>query len=265
MSLFLKHLKLLIGFGIIKKLGVSMKIDAKQSLAKRFITAYNTIDQTLRQRHNIRRSLSFSDMIRKTVVVDYVVRKYEDELIDYGRLRNAIIHNSTEEKIIAEPHEEVVEEFEKIANLISAPPKVIDTVCTTDVLTVEHNTKLYDLIKLIYTSTYSNIPVYKNGGVIGVANGQKILDYIGKNLTENNEIEQFLKNTTVEDFIKDQTNEIKYFEVCDINLTVEKALNLFYQNRKLLIIILTKSGMLQEAPLGLLTPTDIMDLNKVIE
>ena len=168
--------------------------------------------------------------------------------------------------LIAEPHTDVVEEFEKIADLVSAPPKVFDTVCTKEVFTVEHTTNLYDVIKLIYSSSYSNIPVYKNGGVIGVANGQKILDYIGKHLNYGVDIDDFLKNTTIEKFVKDQSGtEIKYFEVCDINLTVEKALNLFFQNRKLLMIILTPSGMLQEMPIGLITPTDIMDLNKVIE
>ena len=238
----------------------------KLSNAERFVKAYNIIDQSLRQRHNIRRSLSFSDMVRKTVVVNYIVRKYEDQLIDYGRLRNAIIHNSSDEFLIAEPHTDVVEEFEKIAGLVSAPPKVFDTVCTKEVFTVEHSTNLYDVIKLIYSSSYSNIPVYKNGGVIGVANGQKILDYIGKHLNYGVDIDDFLKNTTIEKFVKDQTStETKYFEVCDINLTVEKALNLFFQNRKLLMIILTPSGMLQEMPIGLITPTDIMDLNKVIE
>ena len=243
-------------------------MSAKENLsnAERFVKAYNTIDQSLRQRHNIRRSLSFSDMIRKTVVVDYIVRKYEDQLIDYGRLRNAIIHNSNDEFLIAEPHNDVVEEFEKIARLVSAPPKVFDTVCTKEVFTVEHQTNLFDVIKLIYSSSYSNIPVYKNGGVIGVANGQKILDYIGKHLYYGVDIDDFLKNTTIEKFVKDQSStEIKYFEVCDMDLTVEKALNLFFQNRKLLMIILTPSGMLQEMPIGLITPTDIMDLNKVIE
>lgn len=243
-----------------------MSAKEKLSNAERFVKAYNTIDQSLRQRHNIRRSLSFSDMIRKTVVVDYIVRKYEDQLIDYGRLRNAIIHNSNDEFLIAEPHTDVVEEFEKIARLVSAPPKVFDTVCTKEVFTVEHQTSLFDVIKLIYSSSYSNIPVYKNGGVIGVANGQKILDYIGKHLNYGIDIDDFLKTTTIEKFVKDQTStEIKYFEVCDMDLTVEKALNLFFQNRKLLMIILTPNGMLQEMPIGLITPTDIMDLNKVIE
>lgn len=242
-------------------------MNAKENLtnAERFVKAYNAIDQSLRQRHNIRRSLSFSDMIRKTVVVDYIVRKYEDQLIDYGRLRNAIIHNSNDEFLIAEPHTDVVEEFEKIASLVSAPPKVFDTVCTKEVFTVEHTTNLFDVIKLIYSSSYSNIPVYKNGGVIGVANGQKILDYIGKHLNYGIDIDDFLKNTTIEKFVKDQVADTKYFEVCDMDLTVEKALNLFFQNRKLLMIILTPNGMLQEMPIGLITPTDIMDLNKVIE
>ena len=233
--------------------------------AERFINAYNTIDHTLRTKHNIRRSLSFSDMIRKTVVVDFIVRRYEDELIDYGRLRNAIIHRNCDNLIIAEPHLSVVEDFEKIAKLISAPPRVYDTVCTKDVLTVEHNTKIKDVIKLIYKSTFSNIPVYKNGGVIGVANGQKILDSLGAVLSDNRDLEEFINNTTIEQLTKQTNLDTKYFEVCDIDLTVEKALNLFFQNRKLLIIILTKGGMLEEAPIGILTPTDIIDLNRAIE
>lgn len=242
-----------------------MKTKESVSLAQRFVKAYNIIDQTLRQRHNIRRSLSFSDMIRKTVVVDYIVRKYEDKLVDYGRLRNAIIHNSNDDFIIAEPHQDVVQEFEKIAELVSAPPKVFDTVCVKDVLTVEHNSSLYDVIKLIYSSTYSNIPIYKNGGVLGVVNGQKLLDFIGKTLFEELDLNQFLRETTVEDFVNSSFNDTKYFEVCDLTLTVDRALSLFYNNRKLLMIILTQTGMLQEAPLGIITATDIMDLNKVLD
>lgn len=238
-----------------------------KSNAERFVNSYNIIDQTLRARHNIRRSLSFSDMIRKTVVMDYIVRKYEDELIDYGRLRNAIVHKSSDDFLIAEPHDDVVEEFEKIAELISAPPKVINTVCTKDVLTVEHNTSLLNVVKLIYNSTFSNIPVYKNGGVIGVATGAKLLEYIGKNISEvaDIDVDDFLRDTSIEQFVKDTSTDNRCFEVCDVDLTVEKALNMFFQNRKLLIIILTRNGMLEEAPIGIITPTDIMDLNKFLD
>ena len=93
----------------------------KNSLAERFINCFNKVDYTLKAKYNFNRSMGFSDLIRRTVALNYVVRKYEDELIDYGRLRNAIVHSSNDKMIIAEPHEDVVEKFEKIEKLINSP------------------------------------------------------------------------------------------------------------------------------------------------
>ena len=85
------------------------------SNATRFVNAYNQIDYSLRTQYNFKRSMNFSDLIRRSVLVNHVVRKYEDDLIDYGRLRNAIIHRSNDNITIAEPHDSVVENIEKIA------------------------------------------------------------------------------------------------------------------------------------------------------
>lgn len=239
------------------------KTDEK-SYAKRFINAYNTIDQELRVQHNFRRSMSYSDMIRRAVVLNYIVRKYEDELIDFGRLRNAIIHKSNDDYIIAEPHEDVVLEFEKIARIISAPPKVWNTICKKDVVTVQFDVPLKKVIELIHTSSFSNLPVYKNAGLIGVANGQKILNVIGEQISKGNDITKFIETTKIEDVVKHMSTS-KYYEVVPMDITIEKALNLFYENRKLLIIILTKAGSMQEVPLGILTTGDIMDMNSLLE
>ena len=247
-----------------RKLMEKISSQKTKSLATRFINAYNIIDQELRVQHNFRRSMSFSDMIRKAVVVNFIVRKYEDKLIDYGRLRNAIIHKSNDEYIIAEPHEDVVIEMEKIAQLISAPPRVWDTVCTKDVVTVNYNVNLSQIVEIIYSSSFSNLPVYKNGGLIGVANGQKILNLIGRAIKEKQDINLFLNSTTIESVIE-EFNKSKYFEVVPMNITIEKALDLFYKNRKLLIINLTKNGSMQEVPLGILTPSDVMQMNAVLE
>lgn len=247
-----------------RKLMEKISSQKTKSLATRFINAYNIIDQELRIQHNFRRSMSFSDMIRKAVVVNFIVRKYEDKLIDYGRLRNAIIHKSNDEYIIAEPHEDVVIEMEKIAQLISAPPRVWDTVCTKDVVTVNYNVNLSQIVEIIYSSSFSNLPVYKNGGLIGVANGQKILNLIGRAIKEKQDINLFLNSTTIESVIE-EFNKSKYFEVVPMDITIEEALDLFYKNRKLLIIILTKNGSMQEVPLGILTPSDVMQMNAVLE
>ena len=84
----------------------------QKSNARRFIEAYNQIDYALRVQHNFKRSMGYSDMIRRAVAVNYIVRKYEDDLIDFGRLRNAIIHRSNDDYIIAEPHDDVVVQME---------------------------------------------------------------------------------------------------------------------------------------------------------
>ena len=68
--------------------------------SKRFLDAYNNIDYTLKTRQNLNRSMGFSDLIRKTSTTNYIVKKYEDDLVDYGRLRNAIIHNNNEDFVI---------------------------------------------------------------------------------------------------------------------------------------------------------------------
>ena len=79
----------------------------KNELAKRFISAYNRLDQGLRDIYSIKRTLNFADMIRKVATVNTVVKKFEEDLIDYGRLRNAIVHRSSDE-IIAEPNVDVL-------------------------------------------------------------------------------------------------------------------------------------------------------------
>ena len=236
-----------------------------KSNAKRFIEAYNQIDYALRVQHNFKRSMGYSDMIRRAVAVNYIVRKYEDDLIDFGRLRNAIIHRSNDEYIIAEPHDDVVVQMEKIAKLICTPPKVMEILNLHDVLTVHYNVDLKTVIKLISSSKYSNIPVYKDGTLLGVANGQKILNLLGRKIEDGQDITQYIEKTTIEEAISEFPEGVKYYDIASSDVTIEEVLDMFDKNRKLLIVLITKTGSMQEAPLGIVTPTNIMDLNNILE
>ena len=128
-----------------------------QTNARRFINAYNKIDYAIRVQHGFKRSMSFSEVVRKAVPLNYIVRKYEDDLVDYGRLRNAIIHKSNDEYIIAEPHEEIVEKIEHICELITTPPKAVEAIQDNNVLCVQNDVVVKDVIQLIATSKFSNI------------------------------------------------------------------------------------------------------------
>ena len=236
-----------------------------KSNAQRFITAYNTIDYALRTQYGFKQGMSFSEVIRKCVTLDSVVRKYEDILVDYGRLRNAIIHRSKQDYVIAEPHTEVVEEFERIAKLITTPPTVLDTVCKGTVTSVQENLVIKDVIQIISQTGFSNIPVSRNGEIIGVANGQRIINELGKAIANGENLEDFTTRTTIGQLTKHEKSVDPHFVVADKNLTIEQALNLFYTNRKLLVILITKNGNFDEMPIGIVTVADIMDMNKILE
>lgn len=232
--------------------------------ATRFLKAYNNLDYALRTQYNFKRSMAFSDVIRRSVVLNSVVRKYEDLLIDYGRLRNAIIHSGNETEVIAEPHLNVVEKLEKITKLICTPPRVLETVCKKDVLCIPSTETLKKTIMLISGSGYSNLPVYENNELIGVANGQKLINNIGKVLANDYDIGQYLEQTTIKEVISFNVGEL-YYAIQSEELTLEKALDMFYRNRKLLVILITKHGERNEKPLGIVSVADVMDINNILE
>ena len=232
--------------------------------AERFLKAYNSIDHGLRSQYNFKRAMAFSDMIRRCVIINSVVRKYEDDLVNYSRLRNAIVHGDTDTDIIAEPHTNVVEKLEHIAKLICTPPRVLDSICKKDVLCVNSTDSLKSVVELISKSGFSNLPVYENEKLIGIANGQRLLDAIGKAMLNGRQIDSFCNQMNIGEIVENQILDT-YFALADENITLEQALNLFYRNRKVLVIIITKQGSEFEKPLGIITVADIMDINSVLE
>lgn len=232
--------------------------------ARRFITSYNQIDQALRAQSDLGKSISYTEAIRKAARHNAFVKRYEDVLIDYGRLRNSIVHSYNEDIIIAEPHLEVVEEYERLAKAICTPPLAVDTVCNREIRTVSHDTPLSDVIENIYKSGNSNWPVYKDGMLIGVANSRRIVKEIGKKIYEKKDLNEYINNTKIEDAISN-FGEDNYYTITNRNVTLDKILNLFAENRKLSLIVITETGSLLEQPIGVVAIADIMDVNKLLD
>ena len=232
--------------------------------SRRFINAFNQIDYSLRTQHNFKRSMGFSDMIRRACSINHIVRKYEELLIDFSRLRNAIVHGSTGEITIAEPHDDIVEKIEHLARLISTPPKAIDVLSEKVVMIVNYDLPVKEVIKTINSTSFSNLPVYKNGELIGVANGQKILDFMGKWLNDGKDIDKFLNDVKIEQLIS-QSVDNRYYTIMCSDVTIDQVLAEFLANRKLLVVIMTKTGTMNEPPLAIITSTDYMELDKILE
>ena len=236
----------------------------KETNAQRFISAYNTIDYSLRTIYDFKRSMSFSDVVRRSVVLNSIVRKYEEDLIDFGRLRNAIIHNGNAKYIIAEPHDEVVKQIERLAELIAEPPRAMDRIGNKEVITISADMKVGAAIELIYRTGYSNLPVYENEKLLGILNGRKLINVIGKRIGDNVNLQEFMNETAVRDVVQEMGDDY-YFMLADEHITIDEAMNHFENNRKLLIILITKDGKENGKPLKIISSADIIDMKKILD
>ena len=232
------------------------------SNAIRFLNAYNRLDKGLRDIYNLKPGLSFTDVIRRTATSNSIIKKFEDDLVDYGRLRNSIIHRSTEEPI-AEPHDNIVERIEAIVRLITSPPTVMQSIVNRNVFIADGNVTLRQLLPAMYRNGYSNVPVYIDNTIVGVVNRKMIIDNLGKTIAENNDINKLLDMKIVDSL--DVFDKSAHYEVVSELATIDSILYMFSQDRKLTTIIVTKNGTYSEKPEGIIVTADILDMQAIID
>jgi len=233
-----------------------------ESNSKRFIDAYNRLDKGMRDIYNIKPSISFSDCVRKISPVNSVIRKFEDDIVEYGRLRNAIVHRSGEE-VIAEPNLKVVEKLEQIARLICTPPRVMDTVANRSIYTVTSKTPLSEVMIQMFQTGYSVVPVYDGFDLIGVINRKMILEALGAATAAKVDLDGLVKLSVVEAL--DLASSSNSYEVVASNTTIDNVLYLFQSNRKLSVVIITKNGNYNETPLGVVVTSDTIDMQTILD
>lgn len=244
-----------------EKAPVEKTVNASNS--KRFIDTFNRLDRAVRDIYNLKPSLGFSDAIRRASSMHYVIKKYEDDLIDFGRLRNAIVHRSSDIPI-AEPHDDVVEKFEKIERLVSTPPLVLNTDINRTVVSVDgEKTTVGMLVKDMFKTGYSNIPVYKEKTLIGVVNRKMILDSFGRALINNKTIDSVLNSSVVDAL--EIFSVTSHYEVVSEKSTIDQILFLFQQNKKLSTVIITKNGNYSAEPLGIVVTADLIDMQSILD
>src|SRR5699024_1793571 len=94
--------------------------------AEKFLTTFNKIDKELMA------LIQSNDVLfSKTVLIlrnsNAIVKRYNDELLEFAELRNAIVHMTVEmDQAIAEPNDSVVAKIVEIEKRLSRPKKVIE-------------------------------------------------------------------------------------------------------------------------------------------
>jgi predicted transcriptional regulator len=234
------------------------------SNGQKFLDAYNAIDRALRVQYNFKTTISFTDLVRRCADLNHIIRQYEDDLVNLARLRNAVIHNSDASRVVAEPHNSVVELIEKIARLVSTPPLVADVIRSRGAVVIANaSMRLRDFI-IEYSGSHGTIPIYKDTNLIGVIRWRELVSRLGTVISRGESVDAFVNSITVEEYIRNYP-ESGLYAVVSSAVTIEQILTTFDQSKKLACVLITNSGAATELPVGIITNADIMYLLNIIE
>ena len=228
-------------------------------LAERFEVAFNQIHASLKRMVPAKTD-SFSKLVTFGAKNNSIIREYQDELYQYSRLRNAIVHDKVElGYYIAEPHEEVVNRIEKISAILSKPNYALE-IATRPVITFDFEDTVEEVIQGIKIHGYSQYPIYNSGKCVGLLRARGILQWMAKRFV-NGIVD--LKRIKVKDiYAKEHDHPIEFVSkkanIFDVEEMFEKA---HQRKSKLETIMITEHGYASEQPLGLITPWDLIEID----
>ncbi|WP_282054528.1 CBS domain-containing protein [Maribacter luteus] len=230
--------------------------------SEKFLDYYNKIDSYLKKSDNHDSFVTYGQKIKNTN--NKVVLRFKDELISFGELRNAIVHNpKIGNKAIAEPHDNTVLRIEELYEKISNPLKVIPEF-QFRVLGAKQEDFINEILIEMKKHSFSQFPVYnENGSVCELINNNTISRWLSSQLEENGTI--IIDNVKIKDLLPEIEFK-KNYKFISRNTSIFEAYDLFIKqinekHKSLDVLFVTHSGSPIEKILGLITIEDIA--NKV--
>ncbi|WP_313894336.1 CBS domain-containing protein [Psychrobacillus sp.] len=227
----------------------------------RFITAYNKINEAMKDITEIQEHLSFFRLIDLAKKKSAIIRKYEADLREYGDLRNAIIHHRTStEYAIAEPHDDVVLIMEEISATLTKPITVGEAF-QTKVTTFQGTDSLSYALKVIKERKYNQFPVYDGTEFRGLITPVGITKWLASTVDS----ESFSRKKTTLDEILEYENSRENHQFIKSDASIYRAEEMFKiaiaKGRRLEALLITDTGKSSEKLLGIITPMNMLQVD----
>lgn len=241
----------------------------KPTLAEEFLTIYNELDVYMRKQLRCGEGIAHMYMIDRMSEKNPAFRNFRDELKEYARLRNAIIHNPfmREADPIAEPHFEVVRHYGILKERILNPPRaVLLAVPAEKIYSTRLEANALEVIKVMSQKIYSYVPVLdENKRIAGVFSENVVFSYLAKNMAC--AIDQNTKISVFEDLIPVEKHSSEYFEFAHKKAMLSEVKELFErgltERKRLGVVYITDNGRQNGVIVGMITAWDIAGSEKI--
>ena len=236
----------------------------KYANAERFLKSYNKIESQLKLLYGGQPTQAFTDLVKRCSDRNITVRRYENELIDYGKLRNAIVHRAGgEELFIANPSDDVVDTLEYIERQLCRPPLVTDVFKCKKISAVFADKPLLTAVQTFGSSEKKTLVVYDHGNMVGVLNSYYLYRLLAEQAQKGENLTAYLQNTPCGAVL--DAALLSRYALFDAAATVFDVFEAFEKRKDLYAVIVTEHGIVGEKVLLLLTPSDFPAINRYLE
>lgn len=224
-----------------------------------FLSTFNELEKHFKNNFFKGQWKSFKQMLKEGSRFNPIIHRFKEELFEFTDLRNAIVHNrSNNYRVIAEPHDFIVDQFVHIKNQIVNPVKMnsfhkkVHTCKVSDRISVP--------LQLIHDNSISQVPVLDNNGlVVEILSASTIAYWLSDEKMASTESELVMEVLEHKEFKKN-------FDYIAANVTVFHAAEIYKNSYKeepkgryFDTLLITQNGKPTESLLGLIVLSDIAE------
>ncbi len=224
-------------------------------LSERYLNAFCRLEDELRR-------ITGGGHESFSYLVDHVSRSnnafghFRDDLKEFAELRNAIVHKRIGGKPIAEPHPDVVERIESIANKI-IQAEILEDYFRKNVVTCGPQDTIKHVLSLFQKGQFNQAPVYNAHKLVGLLSTDTISTWLANTFLNSEFVDPATK---VKEILRLGATSDDY-TVLSGTSTVFDALAIldatYKRGKHLKAIIITQSGKHTELPIGIITTLEI--------
>lgn len=229
--------------------------------SEEFLKTFADVEAWLRKQAGVDRSVSFYQLIDRASEKNPTARRYRDDLKEYADLRNAIVHERRDVRVIAEPNDRAVEDFQRICTALLNPPKVIPQF-KREVKFRNLDEQVGHAVSDMRAGSFSQLPILDNGKVIALLTSETVVRWLASEL--HNDLVS-LSETSIKAVLP-HTEEEEHYCFLPRHATLPDALSRFEdfttRGKDLDAILITETGRPDQSLLGILT---VYDLPAILE
>jgi CBS domain-containing protein len=224
-----------------------------------FLNRFNELEQFLRDETNSKREVPFGNLIGRAAQKNAAVRRHERDLREFADLRNAIVHEHPRGHVIADITQEALDEFDVMVDQITAPERVYP-LFRREIHVYREEEALTSAVKDLWESGHSQV-IVRVDKMLTLLSSLGITRWLGSQV---NGQAVDLADASVGDALTFEEEGGIAFVSRDAPVDEARELFLSFPTRhsqRLRAVVITENGRPTEAPLGLITASDLVELD----